>query len=99
MLRIVKIWIFQRMIEKSLEDIIDAASDGAPYVLVTLSLAKDMAEINPQINLNVMGFSNMDDDEKINKMISGGGQGYQGGTTNNINFKPETNEYKVPTCL
>ena len=39
---------------------IDAAPDGAPYVLVTLSLAKDMAEGNPPPNPsapNVMGFS------------------------------------------
>ena len=42
---------------------IDAAPDGAPYVLVTLSLAKDMAEGNQPANPspNVMGFSNMDD--------------------------------------
>ena len=43
---------------------IDAAPDGAPYVLVTLSLAKDMAEGNQPPNpstTNVMGFSNMDD--------------------------------------
>ena len=42
---------------------IDAAPDGSPYVLVTLSLAKDMAEGNQPPNpstTNVMGFSNMD---------------------------------------
>ena len=34
---------------------IDAAPDGAPYVLVTLSLAKDMAEeINLQIHLQTL---------------------------------------------
>ena len=69
---------------------IDAAPDGAPYVLVTLSLAKDMAEGNQPANPspNVMGFSNMDDMMKnLNKMISGGGMGMMGGgsTRNNIN--------------
>ena len=58
---------------------IDAAPDGAPYVLVTLSLAKDMAEGNPPSNPstpNVMGFTNMDDMMKnLNKMIAGGGMG------------------------
>ena len=61
---------------------IDAAPDGAPYVLVTLSLAKDMAEGNQPANPspNVMGFSNMDDMMKnLNKMISGGGMGMMGG--------------------
>ena len=63
---------------------IDAAPDGAPYVLVTLSLAKDMAEGNQPPNpstTNVMGFSNMDDMMKnLNKMIAGGGMpGMMGG--------------------
>jgi hypothetical protein len=43
---------------------IDAAPDGAPYVLVTLSLAKDMSEGNQPSNPstpNIMGFFNMDD--------------------------------------
>ena len=38
---------------------IDAAPDGSPYVLVTLSLAKDMAEGNQPPNpstTNVMDF-------------------------------------------
>ena len=43
---------------------IDAAPDGAPYVVVSLSLAKDMKEGNQppsQLGSNVMGFTNMDD--------------------------------------
>ena len=62
---------------------IDAAPDGAPYVLVTLSLAKDMSEGNQPSNPsapNIMGFSNMDDMMKnLNKMIAGGGMGMMGG--------------------
>ena len=74
---------------------IDAAPDGAPYVLVTLSLAKDMAEGNQPPNPstpNVMGFSNMDDMMKnLNKMIAGGMGGGAPGTTS---IKLEMHEYK-----
>ena len=43
---------------------IDAAPDGSPYVVVSLSLAKDMKEGNQPpspFGSNVMGFTNMDD--------------------------------------
>ena len=73
---------------------IDAAPDGAPYVLVTLSLAKDMAEGNQPANPspNVMGFSNMDDMMKnLNKMIAGGMGGSSPGATS---IKLDMHEYK-----
>ena len=78
---------------------IDAAPDGAPYVLVTLSLAKDMAEGNPPSNPstpNVMGFSNMDDMMKnLNKMIAGGGMGMMGGCApGTTSIKLDMHEYK-----
>tara|TARA_B100000530_G_scaffold62077_1_gene36154 strand:- start:284 stop:613 length:330 start_codon:yes stop_codon:yes gene_type:complete len=78
---------------------IDAAPDGAPYVLVTLSLAKDMAEGNPPSNPstpNVMGFSNMDDMMKnLNKMIAGGGMGMMGGgAPGTTSIKLDMHEYK-----
>ncbi len=65
---------------------IDAAQDGAPYVVVSLSLTKDFKEGNqPQsspFGPNVMGFSNMDDMMKgLNKMMSGGMGGLPGGLT------------------
>jgi len=75
---------------------IDAAPDGAPYVLITLSLAKDMSEgtqpANPFGGGNVMGFTNMDDMMKnLNKMIAGGMGGGAPGTTS---IKLEMHEYK-----
>ena len=78
---------------------IDAAPDGAPYVLVTLSLAKDMAEGNQPpkpSTTNVMGFSNMDDMMKnLNKMIAGGGMGMMGGATpGTTSIKLDMHEYK-----
>ncbi len=78
---------------------IDAAPDGSPYVLVTLSLAKDMAEGNQPSNPstpNVMGFSNMDDMMKnLNKMIAGGGMGMMGGgAPGTTSIKLEMHEYK-----
>ena len=78
---------------------IDAAPDGAPYVLVTLSLAKDMTEGNPPSNPstpNVMGFSNMDDMMKnLNKMIAGGGMGMMGGSApGTTSIKLDMHEYK-----
>jgi hypothetical protein len=78
---------------------IDASPDGAPYVLVTLSLAKDMAEgkqpPNPSTT-NVMGFSNMDDMMKnLNKMIAGGGMGGMGGAApGTTSLKLDMHEYK-----
>ena len=58
---------------------IDAAPDGAPYVVVSLSSIKDLKEgtANPQSPFGspkVMGFTNMNDMMKdLNKMLSGGG--------------------------
>lgn len=78
---------------------IDAAPDGAPYVVVSLSSAKDLKEgnQNPQTPFGspkVMGFSNMNDMMKdLNKMFSGmgGGMGMQSGVTQ---LKLEMHEYK-----
>ena len=76
---------------------IDAAPDGAPYVIVSLSLSKDFKEGNqPQspFGPNVMGFSNMDDMMKgLNKMLAGGmgGMGMPGGQTA---LKIDMHEYK-----
>ena len=75
---------------------IDAAPDGAPYVLVTLSLAKDMSEGNQPANpsANVMGFTNMDDMMKnLNKMMAGG-MGGMGGGPGNTSIKLDMHEYK-----
>ena len=76
---------------------IDAAPDGSPYVLVSLSLAKDMKEgsqPSSQLGSNVMGFSNMDDMMKnLNKMIASGGMGGMGGP-GNTSIKLEMHEYK-----
>lgn len=78
---------------------IDAAPDGAPYVIVSLSSIKDLKEgtQNPQTPFGspkVMGFTNMNDMMKdLNKMFAGGmgGTGMQGGTTQ---LKLEMHEYK-----
>ncbi len=78
---------------------IDAAPDGAPYVIVSLSSIKDLKEgtVSPQSPFGgskVMGFSNMNDMMKdLNKMLSGGGGGFgmQGGVTQ---LKLEMHEYK-----
>ncbi len=77
---------------------IDAAPDGAPYVVVSLSSIKDLKEgaQNPQSPFGtpkVMGFSNMNDMMKdLNKMMSGGGgMGMQSGVTQ---LKLEMHEYK-----
>jgi len=78
---------------------IDAAPDGAPYVIVSLSSIKDLKEAtqNPQPAFGspkVMGFTNMNDMMKdLNKMFSGGtggGMGMQGITQ----LKLEMHEYK-----
>ncbi len=77
---------------------IDAAPDGAPYVIVSLSSIKDLKEgtqnpPSPFGSPKVMGFSNMNDMMKdLNKMLSGmGGAGMQGGPTQ---LKLEMHEYK-----
>ena len=75
---------------------IDAAPDGAPYVVVSLSLAKDMKEGNQPpspFGSNVMGFTNRDDMMKnLNKMMAGG-MGGMGGP-GNTSIKLEMHEYK-----
>ena len=76
---------------------IDAAPDGAPYVVISLSSTKDFKEGNQPLSSpfgpNVMGFSNMDDMMKgLNKMLSGGGMGgLPGGLTA---LKIDMHEYK-----
>ncbi len=63
---------------------IDAAPDGAPYVVISLSSAKDFKEgSQPSLSgQNVMGFSNMEDMMKgLNKMMAGGMGGLPGGLT------------------
>jgi len=76
---------------------IDAAPDGLPYVIVSLSSLKDLKEEtqNPQTpfgSSKVMGFSNMNDMMKdLNKMFAGGGMGMQRNTTQ---LKLEMHEYK-----
>ena len=75
---------------------IDAAPDGLPYVIVSLSSIKDLKEEtqNPQTpfgSSKVMGISNMNDMMKdLNKMF-GGGMGMQRNTTQ---LKLEMHEYK-----
>ncbi len=73
---------------------IDAAPDGSPYVVISLSSSKEIKEgIQPQSQLGpkVMGFSNMNDMMKdLNKMFSGGGM--PGGGVTSI--KLEMHEYK-----
>ena len=59
---------------------IDAAPDGAPYVIVSLSSIKDLkagtqSQPSPFGSPKVMGFSNMGDMMKdLNKMMSGMGR-------------------------
>jgi len=76
---------------------IDAAPDGAPYVVVSLSSTKDIKEGNlPQSSPgpNVMGFTNMDDMMKgLNKMISGG-MGMGGAPGGLTSLKMDMREYK-----
>ena len=75
---------------------IDAAPDGAPYVVVSLSSKKDMQEKDGHLSspfgkANVMGFTNMNDMAKeLNKMMTGGG-GMMGNTTT---IKLDMLEYK-----
>ena len=76
---------------------IDAAPDGSPYVLVSLSLAKDMKEGNQtpsQLGSNVMGFTNMDDMMKNLYKMMAGGMGGMGGGPGNTSIKLEMHEYK-----
>ena len=76
---------------------IDAAPDGSPYVVVSLSLAKDMKEGNQppsQLGSNVMGFTNMDDMMKNLNKMKAGGMGGMGGGPGNTSIKLEMHEYK-----
>ena len=79
---------------------IDAAPDGAPYVIVSLSSIKDLKEgtQNPQTPFGspkVMGFTNMNDMMKdLNKMMSGGGMGGGMGMQGITQLKLEMHEYK-----
>jgi len=73
---------------------IDASPDGSPYVIISLSSAKELKEgIQPQSPFGqpkVMGFTNMNDMMKdLNKMLSG--TGMQSGTTS---IKLDMHEYK-----
>ncbi len=74
---------------------IDAAPDGSPYVVISLSSSKEIKEgIQPQspFGPKVMGFSNMNDMMKdLNKMFSGAGGMSGGGVTA---IKLEMHEYK-----
>lgn len=76
---------------------IDAAPDGAPYVVVSLSSIKDLKEgtgmpHSPFGSPKVMGFTNMNDMMKdLNKMLSGMGGSMIGGLTQ---IKLEMHEYK-----
>ncbi len=75
---------------------IDAAPDGAPYVIVSLSSAKELKEgtTSPQSTSGpkVMGFTNMNDMMKdLNKMLGGMGGGMQSGVTA---IKLDMHEYK-----
>ena len=73
---------------------IDASPDGAPYVIVSLSSAKELKEGTPPqspFGSKVMGFTNMNDMMKdLNKMFAGGG-GMPGGVTA---IKLDMHEYK-----
>ncbi len=73
---------------------IDAAPDGAPYVIVSMSSAKEIKEsTSPQSAFapKVMGFTNMNDMMKdLNKMLGGAG-GMPGGVTA---IKLDMHEYK-----
>ena len=75
---------------------IDAAPDGSPYVVVSLSFAKDMKEGNQPpspFGSNVMGFTNMDDMMKNLNKVMAGGMGGMGGP-GNTSIKLEMHEYK-----
>jgi len=73
---------------------IDASPDGSPYVVVSLTSAKEAREGLQQPNPfgpKVMGFTNMNDMMKdLNKMLGGFG-GVQGAVTS---IKLDMHEYK-----
>ena len=101
-LKIKIIWLHLSNLDMKKEYVvrsIDAAPDGAPYVVVSLSSVKDLKEgtqnpPSPFGSPKVMGFTNMNDMMKdLNKMLSGmgGGMGMQSGVTQ---LKLEMHEYK-----
>lgn len=74
---------------------IDAAPEGSPYVILSLSSNKDFKD-NTQpashFGTNMIGFSNMDDMVKgLNKVLSGGSMNSQGNITS---IKLDIREYK-----
>ncbi len=75
---------------------IDAASDGSPYVTVTLSSKKDLQNSSSQMpptGPKVMAFSNVNDVMKdLNKMLSGMGGNMSGAMTS---IKLDMHEYKT----
>ena len=77
---------------------IDAAPDGAPYVVISLSSTKDFKEGNQPPsgpNANIMGFTNMDDMMKgLNKMLAGGMGGMGGMPGGQTALKIDMHEYK-----
>jgi len=77
---------------------IDAAPDSAPYVIVSLSSAKEIqGATSPQSAFapKVMGFTNMNDMMKdLNKMLGGAG-GMPGGMPGGVTaIKLDMHEYK-----
>ena len=73
---------------------IDAAPDGSPYVVVSLSSSKEVKEgisPQPQLGPKVMGFTNMNDMMKdLNKMFGG-----MGGMTSGVtSIRLDMHEYK-----
>lgn len=75
---------------------IDAAPDGAPYVIVSLSSmdeVRDGGHASPQMSgSKIMGFTNMNDMmEDINKMLSGMRGNSLGAVTS---IKLDMHEYK-----
>lgn len=72
---------------------IDSAGDGSPYVVISLSSSKEIADSRStppsQFGTKVMGFTNMGDMMKdLNKMLAGN---VSGGVTS---IKMDIHEYK-----
>ena len=70
---------------------IDMSSDGAPYVIVSLTSTKDVQGTKPQFDTSKLNPTNMNDMMKdLNKMLSGIG-GMASGITS---LKLDIHEYK-----
>ena len=75
---------------------IDAAPDGAPYVVVSFASSNDMKEGQPSSSPSfgapkMMGFTNMGDMmEDLNKMLTG----MKGGAPGVTSIKLDMHEYK-----